>query len=267
MLSDHRLKILIGLVVAILMPPGLAHAEDANPPAKVTHCKECLRVRVGVPLVARGPAPNIADNWFTEIQLPNGKFRGFTANNNTFAVDGDHPYDMGGAAATVLTGGPAGSPNSCGQWIQHVELEGKTLFGWVHNETACDYARAGQTHTRMTIATSSDYGLHWKIEGPIITGTDPPAAGKETGDSCAAVVRGNDGYDYAYCVHNGNHSWNGGYLFIARAPSSDPGPGKWKKYFNGAWSEPGVDGKSSSIGDGLGVAWWTTTNHTASIAD
>jgi hypothetical protein len=28
-----------------------------------------MRVRVGVCLVARGPAPNIADNWFTEIKL------------------------------------------------------------------------------------------------------------------------------------------------------------------------------------------------------
>jgi hypothetical protein len=164
-----------------------------------------MRIRVGVPLVARGPAPNIADNWFTEIQLPNGKFRGFTAGGTSFAIDGNHPYDMGGAAVTVLKPGPAGSPDSCGQWIQHVELQGKTLIGWVHNETACNYARGGQTHARMTIATSTDYGLHWKIEGPIITGTDPPADGKETGDSCPSVVRGNDGYDYAYCLHNGGH--------------------------------------------------------------
>jgi hypothetical protein len=53
-----------------------------------------MRVRVGVPLVARGPAPNIADNWFTEIQLPGGKFRGFTAGATTFAIDGNQPYDM-----------------------------------------------------------------------------------------------------------------------------------------------------------------------------
>ena len=97
----------------------------------------------------------------------------------------------------------------------------------------------------MTMATSDDYGHTWKIAGSIITGTDPPHDGKETGDSCANVVRGTDGYDYAYCVHNGGHSWDGGYGFIARAPSSDPGPGKWRKYFNGEWSEPGVGGKSS----------------------
>ena len=223
-----------------------------------------IKIRVGTPLVARGPAPNIADAGFTEIRLPNGLFRGFTAAGTTFAIDGKHPYDMGGPAATVLKPGPAGSPSSCGQWIAHVELEGKTLYGWVHNETACDYAKYGQTHMMMTIATSTDDGLTWKILGPIIRGTDPPAANKETGDSCMSAVRGQDGYDYAYCLHNGGHSWDGGYAFAARAPAADPGPGKWKKYFNGAWSEPGVDGKSTPLGD-TGSAYWTTTGETVGL--
>jgi len=223
-----------------------------------------IKVRVGTPLVARGPAPNIADAAFTEIQLPSGLFRGFTAAGTTFAIDGKHPYDMGGPAATVLKAGPAGSPDACGQWIVHVELEGKTLYGWVHNETACDYAKSGQTHMMMTMASSTDYGLTWKILGPIIVGTDPPAAGKETGDSCPNVVRGNDGYDYAYCQHNGGHAWDGGYGFVARAPIADPGPGNWTKYYDGAWSQPGAGGRSSPIKGG-GVAWWTTTGQSVGL--
>jgi len=225
---------------------------------------DSIRIRVDVPLVARGPAPNIADAVFTEIGLPDGRFRGFTAAGTTFAVDGKHPYDMGGPAATVLKPGPAGGPSSCGQWIVHVELEGKTLYGWVHNETACNYANYGQTHAMMTIASSIDYGLTWKILGPMIEGTDPPAAAKETGDSCMTMVRSQDGYDYAYCLHNGGHSWDGGYTFAARAPASDPGPGKWKKYFNGSWNEPGVDGKSTPI-DGAGSAYWTTAGKTVGL--
>jgi hypothetical protein len=225
---------------------------------------DSIRIRVGVPLVARGPAPNIADAAFTEVRLPGGRFRGFTAAGTTFAIDGKAPYDMGGQAATVLKPGPAGSPSSCGQWIVHVELEGETLYGWVHNENACDYAKYGQTHAMMTIASSTDYGLTWKILGPIIRGTDPPTADKETGDSCMTVVRGQDGYDYAYCLHNGGHSWDGGYTFAARAPAADPGPGKWKKYFNGAWNEPGVDGKSSPI-DGAGSGYWTTVGETVGL--
>jgi hypothetical protein len=69
-----------------------------------------MKVRVGTPLVARGPAPNIADAAFTEVQLPSGLFRGFTAAGTTFAIDGKHPYDMEGKAATVLKAGPPGVP-------------------------------------------------------------------------------------------------------------------------------------------------------------
>jgi hypothetical protein len=36
--------------------------------------------------------------------------------------------------------------------------------------------------------------------------------------------------------------------YLARAPVSNPGPGNWKKYFNGAWSQPGVGGDASRWG-------------------
>ena len=86
----------------------------------------------------------------------------------------------------------------------HVELEGKTLYGWDHNETACNYGSDGQTHASQVMAASTDYGLTWKIAGPHHPGHRSACQdGKETGDSCGNVVRGNDGYDYAYCVHNG----------------------------------------------------------------
>jgi hypothetical protein len=224
-----------------------------------------MRIRVGVPLVARGPAPNIADAAFSTVQVPNGKFRGFTAAGTTWAIDGSHPYDMGGAGVAVLKPVPPNTPDSCGQWIVHVELSGKTLYGWNHNETACNYARGGQTHASMTLATSTDYGLTWKVAWPIITGTDPPADGKETGDSCTNVVRGRDSYDYAYCLYNGGHSWDGGYTFAARTPSTNLGPGQWKKYFNGTWSQPGIGGQSSKI-DGSGSAWWNTTGETLGVS-
>jgi hypothetical protein len=106
----------------------------------------------------------------------------------------------------------------------------------------------------MTIGVSTDYGLTWKILGPIIRGTDPPIADKETGDSCMTAVRFQDGYDYAYCVHNGGHSWDGGYTFAARAPATDLGPGKWKKYFNGEWSQPASTASPARSTD---TAWLT----------
>ena len=259
---------LFAMVLILASAPGqganVVTGSDAAAGAPTHDPALTPQIRVGVPLVARGPAPNIADAAFTAVQLPSGKFRGFTAGGTTWAIDGSHPYDMEGAGVAVLKPGPPNTPDSCGQWIVHVELRGNILYGWNHNETACNYARDGQTHASMTLATSTDYGLHWRIEGPIITGTTPPTDGKETGDSCGNVVRSPDGYDYAYCSHNGGHSWDGGYGFIARALSSDPGPGKWRKYFNGAWSEPGVGGKSSPI-QGGGQAWWNTTGQTVGV--
>jgi hypothetical protein len=86
-----------------------------------------------------------------------------------------------------------------------------------------------------------------------------------TGDSCSSVVRGTDGYFYGYCLRNGGQSWNGGYDFVARAPIDHRGPVNWEKYFDGAWSEPGVGGKSSRL-DGGGVAWWLTADETIGVA-
>lgn len=57
-------------------------------PVPASAANDKIRVRVGTPLVARGPAGDIADNWFTEIRLPDGRFRGFTAAGVTWAVDG-----------------------------------------------------------------------------------------------------------------------------------------------------------------------------------
>jgi hypothetical protein len=55
--------------------PGNA---ETRPPAGAP-CLECVKVRVGLPRVARGPAVDIGDNHFTEVQLPDGRFRGFDA--------------------------------------------------------------------------------------------------------------------------------------------------------------------------------------------
>jgi hypothetical protein len=165
-----RFLIALASLSPMAAPPG-ARAEAAdgkNLPTKAVPCMECLRVRLGVPYVARGPAPNTVDNSFSVIRLPNGRFRGFTAAGSSYAIDGDQPWQMDGPAVTVLKPGPPGGPSACGQWLIHVEPAGKTLLGWISNETACDYAKGGQTHSYMSIATSADYGLTWKILGAII---------------------------------------------------------------------------------------------------
>ena len=57
------------------------------PPSRAQDAAGGIRVRVGVPYVARGPGA-VADSWFTEIKLPDGRYRGFTALGSTLAIDG-----------------------------------------------------------------------------------------------------------------------------------------------------------------------------------
>lgn len=228
---------------------------EANPSIAAIPCLACIRIRVGIPRIVRGPAADIADNRFTEIELPDGRFRGFDAHGETRAIDGKHPWDMGGPARVVLKPGPPGSYDSCGQWLNHAERIGAVTIGFIHDETACDYP-AGQTHKSMSLATSADDGLTWHGLGQFLTGMDAPTPGRNTGEGDCTVVDGRDGYHYAYCFRPRD-----GALIVARAPSANLAPGNWKTYFRGRWDQPGLGGDATRLmnGSGVSVARWAAT--------
>ncbi len=229
--------------------PAMADPADSKP------CDTCLRIRVGLPQIVRGPGADMADNRFTELALPGGGFRGFDAHGDTRAIDGHSSQDMSGPERTVLRAGPAGSYDSCGQWLNHAERAGAKVLGFIHDETACDYA-IGQTHKSMSLAASNDDGLTWNSLGQIITGTDAPTPRKNTGEGDCTAVDGQDGYYYAYCFRPRDSG-----LVVARAPVADPGPGHWMKFFQGQWSQPGLGGEATRLasGSGVSVARWATT--------
>jgi hypothetical protein len=233
-------------------------AHKGQIPTKRPACRECLQVRIGVPRVVRGPSAYIPDNRFTEIRLPDGRFRGFTADGDTYAIDGNSPFDMGGPLRKVLRRGAQGTYDSCGQWLQHVEQVGGTALGFVHNETACHW-QAGQTHKSMSLAASTDYGLTWKNEGLILTGRDSPTPNKSTGEGDCTFLNGQDSYYYAYCGRPGDDA-----VIVARASTSDPGPGKWMNYLQGKWEQPGLGGDATPLVDGpaTSAARWSTTGET-----
>ncbi len=252
--SPIRLFVTLSLLLASLRLPA-TEVDTGATVAKGSPCTHCLRIRVGLPRVIRGPAANMADNRFTEIQLPNGRFRGFDAHNDTRIIDGSEPWDMGGTEQSVMGPGGPGSYDACGQWLNHAEVADTTTLGFIHDETACNYS-VGQTHKSMSFAVSPDYGLHWKNLGQIITGTDSPTARKNTGEGDCTTVDGKDGYYYAYCFRTRD-----GALIVARAPVSDPGPGNWQKFFQGDWAQPGLGGDATRLmnGSGASAARWTTT--------
>jgi hypothetical protein len=168
---------------------------------------------------------------------------------------------MSGPAVPVLRPGAPGTYDSCGQWLNHVERSGNTLLGWVHDETACHYQNGSQTHKSMSLAISKDDGLTWQQKGQIITGTDAPTPGRQTGEGDCTAVNGQDGYYYAYCGRTRNQA-----SIVARAPVTNPGPGHWLKYFKGKWREPGLGGDATGLpSKSAGLARWTTTGQTVGL--
>lgn len=203
-------------------------------------CLDCISVRVGTPQVVRGPFPDELDAPFAALRLADGRFRAFTANSTTYAIEGTSLFDMAGERRPVLEAGPEGSINDCGRWLTSLARVEGTLFGLVHQESDCDY-NEGRTSKSLAIASSTDDGLSWTDLGTVISGQDKPTPGTITGEGDCSMIDGHDGHLYAYCLRNSD--WQ---TIAARAPSSNPT--QWQKYLDGAWSEPGLGGAASAIG-------------------
>ncbi|MCD7060808.1 hypothetical protein [Pelagibacterium xiamenense] len=204
-------------------------------------CIECLQVRVGPPVVVRGPFPDELDAPFTALRLDDGSFRGFSANGSTYAIEGESLWDMGGPRREVLEAGEPGQENECGRWLTSAMRYGDAVLGFVHQESICDYGPQGQTDKTMAIAISSDDGLTWTDLGTVITGPDSPGPGTTSGEGDCTMVDGADGYLYAYCLRNSD--WQ---TIVARAQASEPTA--WHKYHQGDWTQPGLDGQATAIG-------------------
>lgn len=204
-------------------------------------CVECISVRVGPTLVVRGPFPDELDASFTALRLPDGMMRGFSANGSTYAIDGQTLWDMDRPRREVMAAGPAGAENECGRWLTSALRVGEEVLGFVHQESICDYGPGGQTDKTMAIARSSDDGLTWSDLGTVISGGDAPRPGTTSGEGDCSLVDGHDGFLYGYCLRSSD--WQ---TIVTRAPKDDPA--NWLKYFEGDWTEPGLDGAATDIG-------------------
>lgn len=223
-------------------------------------CLDCVSIRTGPPMVVRGPFPDELDNHFATLRLPDGSFRGFTANGATYAVDGPDIRAMGGPRRVVLEPGPPGSPAECGRWLNGVVRAGGRLYGLVHLESACDYDK-GETHKAMAIAVSDDDGLTWTDLGPMLSGTDRPAPGTITGEGDCTMTPGGDGFLYAYCLRN--RDWQ---TIVARAPADDPRPGNWRKYRDGRFDSDALGGEATAIGFlGTGSGYFPDLGRVATV--
>ncbi len=254
MLSVTPIRISGLLALAVLglaVTAGSGHADDEP-------CIGCLSVRVGPPIVVRGPFPDELDAPFTALKLADGSFRGFSANGITYAIDGPTLWDMSGARRSVLHASEPGGPADCGRWLTSTARSGDNVLGLVHQESDCAYNQ-GRTHKSMAIATSVDDGLTWTTPKTVITGRDTPQQGRITGEGDCTMIDGRDDYFYAYCLRNSD--WQ---TIVARAPVDDPE--NWHKYFEGTWREPGLGGDATAIGYfGPGAAYFPAQGVVATV--
>jgi hypothetical protein len=101
------------------------------------------------------------------------------------------------------------------------------------------------------LAVSKDDGASFRKLGSVITGSLPKdlkgRADQGCGDLCV-VADADRRYLYLYYTDHSRIDNRGVQICMARCPLADAGTtGKWKKYHNGAFEEPGLGGKETPV--------------------
>ncbi|WP_411111099.1 RICIN domain-containing protein [Streptomyces sp. c-19] len=160
---------------------------------------------------------------------------------------------------------PAGSGysqrNFCdlaGVWV---DPDTGDWYGLVHNEFTPQPFGDGVHYDGIDYAVSTDQGRTWTIKSHVITSPystrrgDTAAFPQQTyhyGDGDQRLfVDTASGYFYAFYgsrIVEKNGGWKAFHAHVARAPiSAKMAPGSWRKWYDGAWTEPGVGGRESNM--------------------
>jgi hypothetical protein len=137
----------------------------------------------------------------------------------------------------------------------------QTLYAPLH----CEVARyPGAVRREVHLASSTDKGLTWKYLGPILTSPDALGIKHPVSEQSGLYWDGGDGDQQLYVDAKGGYA----YLYtnhyywpkvganvkpvmerrVARCSLDDKMmPGKWKKWYDGAWSEPGLGGMGTAV--------------------
>ncbi|WP_328707681.1 RICIN domain-containing protein [Streptomyces mesophilus] len=138
-------------------------------------------------------------------------------------------------------------------------------YGLVHNEFTPSPFDDGLHYDALDYAVSKDQGKTWDIKDHVLTSPYSTKRGDNeafphdlyhygNGDARLFVDTAS-GYFYVYynsrAIPKGGVSggWTDGSRgHVARAPmSAKMAPGSWQKWYDGAWSQPGVGGKESNM--------------------
>ena len=153
--------------------------------------------------------------------------------------------DMSGASAFI-----------CGLWW---DAETRTLYGLIHSEYG-GWRNQGWCSKKTRLAVSHDIGLSWTLGGDILTRYLP-----EVNDYSGNYFEAGPGDFDFYADEKGGYFYvtsltafvpkygriNGFVIHseVARCAITDKmAPGKWWKFRDGGWGEPGLGGRPSRLG-------------------
>ncbi|GLV96791.1 hypothetical protein Slala05_04230 [Streptomyces lavendulae subsp. lavendulae] len=134
-------------------------------------------------------------------------------------------------------------------------------YGLVHNEFTPQPFGDSSHFDGIDYAVSTDQGRTWTVKDHVITSPYGTARGDTTafpqqtyhyGDGDPRLFADTaSGYFYVFygsrIVDKGS-GWKTFHAHVARAPIADRmAPGSWRKWYDGAWSQPGVGGRESNM--------------------
>ncbi|MEU8513905.1 RICIN domain-containing protein [Kitasatospora sp. NPDC048722] len=180
-------------------------------------------------------------------------------NDDTTSRCNDSPTGRG----ATFAGGTSGyaQKNYCdlsGVWI---DPDTGDWYGLVHNEFTPQPFGDGLHFDAVDYAVSTDQGRTWTIRDHVITSPYSTSRGdtaqfpNETysygdGDQ-RLLVDTASGYFYVFYgsrIVDKSGGWKAFYSHVARAPiASKMAPGSWRKWYDGAWTEPGTGGRESNM--------------------
>ncbi|SEM05202.1 RICIN domain-containing protein [Streptacidiphilus jiangxiensis] len=173
------------------------------------------------------------------------------------------------------TDAPSGSGyaerNYCdlvGVWV---DPDSGTWYGLVHNEFTPQPFGDGTHYDAIDYASSTDQGASWTIQGHAVTTpystvrNDTATFPNQTyyyGDGDPRLfVDQRSGYFYVFYMSrlvDKTGGWGAFQEHVARAPIAQKmSSASWSKWYDGAWSQPGVGGSESDVipADGVGSGW------------
>lgn len=163
------------------------------------------------------------------------------------------------------TNAPSGSSysqrNFCdlaGVWV---DPDTGHWYGLVHNEFTPQPFGDSSHYDGIDYAVSTDQGRTWTIKDHVITSPYSTARGDTAafpqqtyhyGDGDPRLFADTaSGYFYVFYgsrIIDKAGGWKVFHAHVARAPmSAKMAPGSWQKWYDGAWSQPGVGGRESNM--------------------